>query len=65
MFARPTRPSAAAKHFNPEQGMDIALTVVQYMMTSRIVETVDIELQPLSAPSGQTYPRCLEEAPQL
>lgn len=30
--------------------MHIVLTVGQYMMTSRIVETFDVELQPLSAP---------------
>lgn len=38
----------AAKHFNAEQLMHIVLTLGQYMMTCRIVETFDIELQPLS-----------------
>jgi alkylhydroperoxidase family enzyme len=41
--------AAAAKHFAPEQLMHIMLTVGQYMMTSRIVETFDVDLQPLSA----------------
>lgn len=40
--------AAAAKHFTPEQLMHIMLTVGQYMMTSRIVETFDVDLQPLS-----------------
>lgn len=41
--------AAAAKHFSPEQLMHIMLTVGQYMMTSRIVETFDVDLQPLSS----------------
>ncbi|SRR5579875_569881 len=41
--------AAAAKHFSPEQLMHIVLTAGQYMMTCRIVETFDVELQPLSA----------------
>ncbi|HEX3972220.1 MAG TPA: hypothetical protein VHX19_12905, partial [Stellaceae bacterium] len=43
--------AAAAKHFTPEQLMHITLTIGQYMMTSRIVETFDIELQPLASES--------------
>ena len=42
--------AAAAKHFNPEQLMHIVLTLGQYMMTCRIVESFDIELQPLAMP---------------
>ena len=41
--------AAAAKHFNPEQLMHIVLTLGQYMMTCRIVETFDVDLQPLNA----------------
>jgi len=41
--------AAAAKHFNPEQLMHIMLTIGQYMMTCRIVETFDVELQPLGS----------------
>ena len=36
-----------AKHFNPEQLTHITLTIGQYMMTCRIVETFDVDLQPL------------------
>jgi 4-carboxymuconolactone decarboxylase len=41
--------AAAAKHFSPEQLMHITLTVGQYMMTCRIVETFDVDLQPLNS----------------
>jgi len=41
--------AAAAKHFNPEQLMHITLTIGQYMMTCRIVETFDVDLQPLNS----------------
>jgi 4-carboxymuconolactone decarboxylase len=41
--------AGAAKHFNPEQLMHIMLTTGQYMMTSRIVENFDVDLQPLSS----------------
>lgn len=39
--------SEAAIHFTPQQLMHITLTVGQYMLTSRIVETFDVDLQPL------------------
>lgn len=39
----------AAKHYSPEQLMHIVLTAGQYMLTSRVTETFDIELQPLKA----------------
>ena len=39
----------AARHFTPEQLMHITLTIGQYMMTCRIVETFDVDLQPLSS----------------
>ena len=38
----------AAKHFNPEQLMHIVLTAGFYMMTCRITETFDVDLQPLT-----------------
>lgn len=41
--------AAADKHFSPEQLMHIVLTLGQYMMTCRIVETFDVDLQPLNA----------------
>jgi 4-carboxymuconolactone decarboxylase len=39
----------AAAHFSPEQLMHIVLTAGQYMLTSRIVETFDVDLQPLKS----------------
>jgi len=41
--------AAAATHFNPEQLMHIAFTIGQYMLTCRIVETFDVDLQPFTA----------------
>ena len=41
--------AAAAKHFSPEQLMHITLTIGQYMMTSRIVESFDADLQPVAS----------------
>jgi 4-carboxymuconolactone decarboxylase len=40
---------AAAVHFTPEQLMHIVMTAGQYMLTSRIVETFDVDLQPLKS----------------
>jgi 4-carboxymuconolactone decarboxylase len=42
---------AAAKHFTPEQLMHMTLTIGQYMLTCRVVETFDVDLQPLAAAS--------------
>jgi 4-carboxymuconolactone decarboxylase len=39
----------AAAHFTPEQLMHIVMTAGQYMLTSRIVETFDVDLQPLKS----------------
>jgi alkylhydroperoxidase family enzyme len=41
--------AAAAAHFGPEALMHIMLTVGQYMLTCRVVETFDVELQPVAA----------------
>ena len=43
--------AAAAAHFGPEALMHIVLTVGQYMLTCRVVETFDVELQPATAPA--------------
>jgi alkylhydroperoxidase family enzyme len=39
----------AAKHFGPEGLMHIVLTTGQYMLTCRVVETFDVDWQPVSA----------------
>lgn len=39
--------AAAAAHYTPEQLMHIVMVAGQYMLTSRIVETFDVELQPV------------------
>jgi 4-carboxymuconolactone decarboxylase len=41
--------AAAAEHFGPEELMHIVLTVGQYMLTCRVVETFDVDLQPVAA----------------
>ena len=41
--------SQATAHFTGEQLMHIVLTVGQYMLTSRVVETFDVDLQPPKA----------------
>ena len=38
----------AARHFGPQELMHIMLTIGHYMLTCRVVETFDVELQPLA-----------------
>ena len=41
----------AARHFSPEALMHIVMTIGQYMLTCRVVETFDVDLQPPTAAS--------------